>query len=427
MPQRVKFVNLGCPKNLVDSERMAGLLKGAGWNPVEEQSVCEALVINTCSFIEDARRESVEAILEGSRWKAERSGRRLYVAGCLPQRYPQELRAELPEVDGFFNVGEYQGLVEAVSKSPLASSGVRRRFPFTPRHYRYLRIADGCDRKCAYCAIPAIRGPYSSRPLDELVEEAEALVSEGARELVIVAQEINSYGKDLPGGGNLIGLLEKLTGIESLDWIRLMYLHPPLVEETLIEFAAAESKMCPYFDFPIEHIDDGILRRMGRGITRAGIEGKLLKMKELIPDCAVRTSIMVGFPGEGEAEFAELADFVAEGWFDRLGAFVYSPEAGTRAYSLQGAVPPEEAAFRQETIMEIQREVSLKRNRSMVDQKLKVLVDEALDGGQWFGRTVYDAPEVDGGVIFRGEAAVSEFTEVMVTEAGEYDLQGVSK
>lgn len=420
-------MNLGCPKNLVDSERMAGELMKTGWMVSDDDVAADILVINTCSFIEDARREAVETIMEGIQWKSAGEGRRLFIAGCLPQRYGNQLHTELPEVDGFFGVGDYDGLISAATGNRSFRNTSTYRRPFTPRHYRYLRIADGCDRGCAYCAIPFIRGRYRSRPLAELAREAEALVEEGARELIIVAQEINSYGIDLSGGTDLISLLKELADIDGLLWIRLMYLHPPLVEDNLIDLVASEPKICPYFDFPIEHINDDILRRMGRRITRAQIEKKLKTIRRRVPGSAVRTSIMVGFPGEGESEFAELADFIEEGHFDRLGVFVYSPEENTKAYSFEGRVHPEEAALRLETIMEIQREISLGRNNAMVGREIDVLVDEIGEDNLRVGRTLSDAPEVDNIVSFRGSAAEGELVRVSITEAGDYDLQGMEK
>lgn len=424
---KIKFVNLGCPKNLVDSERMAGLLEMAGCEITEDESTANSLIINTCSFIEDARREAVESILAGIGWKSAREGRRLFVVGCLPQRYSEELSKELPEVDRFFGVGDYSGVVEAVGKRAEPVDLPLPRHSFTPRHYRYLRIADGCSNGCAFCSIPSIRGVYHSRPVDELVREAESMAEAGARELIITAQETTSYGSDLPGGENLILLLKKLTAVSGIEWIRLMYLHPPKLSEELIELVAGEDKICPYFDFPIEHISDKILRRMGRGITRAEIENKLNNIHRIAPGSAVRTSLIVGFPGEGEYEFKELTDFVARGWFDRLGVFIYSPEEGTMAFHRKQTVPPDEAEFRYETIMEIQREISRRKNESKIGAEFTVLIDEKTDDNKLFGRTVFDAPEVDGGVLVSGRAEPGEMVSVEITSAGDHDLAGVIK
>ncbi|NQS97123.1 MAG: 30S ribosomal protein S12 methylthiotransferase RimO [candidate division Zixibacteria bacterium] len=421
---RVKFVNLGCSKNLVDSEWMAGLLNSRGVGIVDEIEEADCLVVNTCAFIEDARKEAVEAILAGAEWKSAVEGRRLFIAGCMPQRYADELRAELPEVDGFFGVGDYDGLVKAVDSRKAAGGGRVSRFAFTPRHYRYLRIADGCDRGCSYCSIPLIRGRYRSREMDEILREAEVLIDEGAKELVVIGQEISGYGSDLKDGSDLIGLLKRLVKIDGIEWVRLLYLHPPLVDEELVEFIAGEEKVCPYFDFPIEHINDDILRRMNRRINRNGIIKRLETMRRLIPDCAIRTSLMAGFPGETEGMFRELADFAAEGWFDRLGVFVYSPEAGTPAYNYDCRIPSDIAQSRREIIMEIQREVSRKYNESRVGEICRIIVDGWDDEGRLMGRTVREAPEIDGVVFLNGEANPGEMVEVEIVEAGDYDLEG---
>jgi ribosomal protein S12 methylthiotransferase len=379
-------------------------------------------VVNTCAFILDARKEAIETILAGAQWKEKVPGRKLFVVGCLPQRYMVEVKRELLEVDGFFGVGDYSGLVEAITKSMVQSG--RERFAFTPRHYRYLRIADGCNRSCSYCAIPLIRGAYRSVPTNELLKEASVLASQGAKEIILIAQELNSYGCDLKDSDDLISLLRGLARIDEIDWIRLLYLHPPLIDFKFIEYIATESKICPYFDFPIEHINDKILSRMGRRITRAEIIERLEWMRELLPHCAIRTSLMVGFPGEGEREFRELADFIAEGWFDRLGVFTYSPEAGTKAYKLRKHPSHSVAEARRFELMEMQRGISLDKNHKKIGSTLKVLIDERNEAEQLAGRTVYEAPEVDGVVILTGEGEIGAMVNAVITSADEYDLYG---
>lgn len=421
---RVKFVNLGCSKNLVDSERMAGILRGGGITITEDEKRADALVINTCAFIENARMEAIETILAGGEWKKRKKTRRMFVVGCMPQRYPEEMLVELPEADGFFGVGDYRGLVSAILAGGKEIPFNSDRYAFTPAHYRYLRIADGCDRTCSYCAIPLIRGRYKSRPVRELVEETEALAESGAKEIILTAQEINSYGSDLGDGSYLIGLLKELSNVGGIEWIRMLYLHPPLVKKDFLEYIAGEDKICPYFDFPIEHINDGVLKRMGRRIDRKTIVEKLRQIREIVPGAAIRTSIMTGFPGESDEAFDELADFVGEGWFDHLGVFTYSPEEGTGAYNFKELIPDDMALFRLETIMEIQRDVSLSRNEGKVGSVQKVLVDGLTEENQLHGRTMQLAPEVDGIIYLEGEAKAGEFAEVEITAASDYDLYG---
>ena len=400
------------------------MLKNSGVEITGDESEASAVVINTCSFIEDARKEAVEAILAGVEWKQEDARRKLFVAGCLPQRYPEELLKEIPEIDGSFGVGDYQSLADNIVQSPGGGLIPAPRYAFTPRHYRYLRIADGCDRHCTYCAIPGIRGRYQSRPLAELVREAESLVSEGAKEIILIAQELNSYGGDLEEDSNLQILLKRLTGIYGIEWIRMLYLHPPLVDDSLLELAASEDKICPYFDFPIEHISDKILRIMGRRISKKQTIEKLRRIKEIVPGCAVRTSIMTGFPGEGEDEFAELADFVSEGWFDHLGVFAYSPEEGTPAIKLSDQVSDDAAQFRVETIMEIQRGVSAEKNVRHLNSRQRVIVDGYTDEGELYGRTMRQAPEVDGVVYLEGRSAPGRIIDVSIKSCEDYDLYG---
>jgi ribosomal protein S12 methylthiotransferase len=423
---KIKFVNLGCGKNLVDSERLAGRLKEAGCRISANNDHSDICIINTCSFIEDARKEAVEAILAGIEWKSGNSGRRLFVFGCFPQRYPQELAAELPEVDGFFGVREEDKILEAILNGSRVldkpSPFIRKRF--TPKHYRYLRIADGCNNGCTFCSIPLIRGRYRSVPLEEVIGEAGMLVDEGARELVIIAQGITSYGSDLKWKVNLLSLLRALIKIQELKWIRLMYLHPPEVDEELIRFVVENEKVCPYFDFPIEHINDKILGLMGRRINRKEIINKLRLIRSILPGSAIRTSLMVGFPGEGEAEFRELLDFVGEGWFDRLGVFTYSAEVGTKAYNLPNTITPEEGEFRRDAIMELQREISLTKNSRKLNMILSVIIDERIGKDKYKGRTVFEAPEVDPIVRLSGPTRVGEITRCKISAFSDYDMVG---
>ena len=393
------------------------MLINAGVEITEDESEAMAVIINTCSFIEDARKEAVETILAGTEWKKE-------YPGCLPQRYPEELLQEIPEIDGSFGVGDYQSLVNNIILTQASGLIPEPRFAFTPRHARYLRIADGCDRRCTYCAIPGIRGRYRSRPLEELLAETEMLVSQGAKEIILIAQELNSYGQDLDERSDLQTLLKKMTAIEYLEWIRMLYLHPPLVDDSLLEIVASEPIICPYFDFPVEHISDSILKRMGRRIDKKQTIEKLRKIKKTVPGAAIRTSIMTGFPGETEQDFIELADFISDGWFDHLGIFGYSPEEGTPAASFTGLIPEDIAQFRLDTIMEIQREVSAGKNRLLMNSTLPVIVDGVTEEGRLYGRTKKQAPDVDGVVYLNGKVETGEIVPVIIKYTEDYDLYG---
>ena len=424
IPKTFAFVNLGCAKNLVDSERMAGILENASHRIIEDEENADYLVVNTCSFIEDARKEAVESILQGVEWKNSKTDRKLFVMGCLPQRYPGELEGELPEVDGFFGVGDFAGLMKAVDGSSADLQVPLNTHNFTSKHYRYLRISDGCSNGCAFCAIPLIRGRYNSRSIEEIISEAELMTSQGARELILTAQETTGYGSDLADKPDLAELLRKLAGRIDVDWIRLLYLHPPKLTHQLIELIASENKICSYFDFPIEHISDSVLKRMNRRITRRGIEEKLGKIKKMSPDGAVRTSLIVGFPGETESEFKELADFIEEGWFDHLGVFTYSHEEGTASYRMKPDISYEESAYRQDVIMEIQRGVSSEKNALKIGAEMQVLIEGYDEAGTLFGRTACQAPDVDGVVEIIGTANPGEIVSVKIVETGDYDMTG---
>lgn len=400
------------------------MLDSAGFEICDEGDRADAIIINTCAFIEDARKEAVETIFAGINWKNEGDGRRLFVIGCLPQRYPDELAKELPEVDGFFHVGDYQGVFRAVAGQPFNGKPGITGKNFTPSHYRYLRIADGCDRSCTYCAIPHIRGKYQSRPLHEIVTEAESLAEAGAKELIVIAQEVNGYGSDLPGDENLSSLLREVNKVDGVKWLRLLYLHPPAFSEELLGLFAGIDKLLPYFDFPIEHISDCVLRRMGRRINRAQIEHWIRRIREEVPESVLRTTVMVGFPGETEDDFYELADFIADTRFDRLGVFTYSPEEGTPAYKYNEGVDVDTAEIRLEQLLEIQREISLERGESFIGKTVKVLVDECENGGRSIGRTIFDAPEIDGVVHIAGKIQPGEFIKVVILDADEFDLFG---
>ncbi|MBL7190655.1 30S ribosomal protein S12 methylthiotransferase RimO [bacterium] len=420
----VRIVNLGCAKNLVDSERIAGLLEKAGCMVTTEEEPADCLIINTCAFIEDARKEAVETILAGVHWKEESKGRKLYTAGCLPQIHREALIKELPEVDGFFGVGDYNSLVKAVTGVTVSGGDLIPRKSMTPKHYRYLRIADGCDRKCSYCSIPNIRGNFHSRPMRELLAEAESLADEGAKEIIIIAQETCGYGVDLPEKADLPLLLRSLNKIEGIEWIRVHYLHPPAFSEEILSAFGDNDKVLPYFDFPIEHISDKILKRMKRGITRSGIEHWIRRIRDVFPDSCLRTSLMTGFPGEDEEDFNELADFIEDIKFDRLGVFIYSLEEGTSALNFIDTVPQDIMFDWQTQLLDIQRNIAYLKNIAKIGDIVEIIADEISPDSEITGRTKFDSPEIDNLVCTQGAVKPGGFIKVRITDADELNLYG---
>ncbi len=441
-PRRVCLVSLGCPKNLVDSETMLGSLSGKKFQPTVRMEEADVVIVNTCGFLRAARREGREAIRRGVEWRR-RSGGILVVAGCLVQYHGVEAGKLFPEADILLGVGEGGSLGRILgSRLPDADPRISLRpvprFPFhrnlprlvsTPRHWAYLRIADGCDNRCAYCLIPVLRGPRRERPLPAVVKEAERLVERGAREVVLIAQDTAAYGRSRPGRNGLERLLESLQEIAGLEWIRILYAHPRHVGSGLLAAVSSLDKVCPYLDLPIQHIDDGILERMGRKVDSRRIEGVIDRARELVPGISLRTTLMVGFPGEGEAEFARLAEFVRRKKFDHLGVFAYSREKGTPAFGLGPGVPGPVARRRREILMEIQREVSAERLRSRRGETLEVLIDGPFPepaSPLMVGRAIFSAPEIDGLVVVEGEGIeAGEMVRVRITDSSEYDLYGV--
>ena len=418
---KVFLSQLGCPKNLIDGERMLGALVKAGYEVVRDPYEADVLLVNTCGFILPAKEESVEAILEAGEVK-KRTKAKLVVVGCLAQRYRRELEAELPEVDLILGLEEEREIAACLDRllgrrpSTFSWDG---RYRLTPRNTAYLKLADGCDNRCTYCTIPLIRGPLRSVPLEDVLKEAGRLADDGVRELILVAQDTANYGRDIYGEPRLIEVLEALQKIEGLKWVRVLYAHPAHVSEELVRAFRELPKVLPYLDLPVQHISDRVLKRMGRRVSGGRIR-KLVEMFRKDPDFCLRTTVLVGFPGETEEDFRELLEFIDDAEFDRLGVFPYFPEEGTPAASFPGQVPEEVRRGRAERVMEVQQEVSLRRNRRWVGRKLEVLVE-----GDGVGRSFRDAPEVDGVVYFEGKAKVGDFVEVQITEADPYDLYGV--
>ncbi len=435
---RVYFVSLGCDKNLVDSEVMLGILQREGHTLAEDPVDADAAVVNTCCFISDAKEESIETVLTLARERTEGKLRRLVVAGCLAQRYAAEIREMIPEVDAIVGTASYEDIAEALrekgnyeSLRPLDYLPQAQERAVTAGNYvSYLKIAEGCDKRCTYCVIPYIRGPYRSFPMERLVAEAEKLAAAGTRELILVAQETTRYGIDLYGGKKLAELISRLCRIEELSWIRIEYCYPEEIDDALIQVIAAEPKVCKYLDMPIQHASDEILRRMGRRTTRADIEAIVQKLRREIPGIVLRTTLIAGFPGETEEDFAELLSFVGRMRFERLGCFAYSKEEGTPAAAMKGQVPARVKNRRKNAVMKLQKDICSAYSESLVGRTLPVLVDGYLpDEGVFTGRTGGDAPTIDGAVFFDGPMSLmsGDIVPVTITGAREYDLTGEVK
>jgi len=427
---RINIITLGCSKNTVDSENLAGHLAAAGHTVYfdRERNDCDAVIINTCGFIGDAKEQSIEAILQqiGVKMRG-RKARRLIVCGCLAERYRDELRTEMPEVDEWYGVHEWMEIVTSLTSNTSSTSLTSRRQLSTPRHYAYLKVAEGCNRSCSYCAIPLIRGAHHSRPIDELVEEGKRLVESGVKELLVISQDTTYYGLDIYRRRRLGELLGRLATETGAPWIRLHYTYPTSFPEDAIEAIARHANICNYIDIPLQHINSHILNSMQRGIDREGTLRLIERFRQLIPDVAIRTTLIVGYPGEGEAEFGELMDFVREARFDRMGCFAYSPEEGTAAYRLGDPVAEEVKQVRVGELMALQEGISLEVNRSRIGRKLRCIVDQH-EGDYLVCRTEYDSPEVDDEVLVRLPKGrmpkAGTFVDVNITDALENDLVG---
>ena len=433
---KVYLISLGCDKNLVDSEVMLGLLQEAGHTVADDLTEADAAIVNTCCFIGDAKEESINTILELAELRTEGALKRLVIAGCLAERYADDIRREIPEVDAIVGTASYEDIVAALTADGSYESRRPLTYlpqPKTPRavtagnYVSYLKIAEGCDKCCTYCIIPKIRGPYRSFPMERLTDEAERLAQAGTRELILVAQETTVYGTDLYGEKKLAELLHRLCRIEELQRIRVMYAYPEEIDETLIEAIASEPKVCRYLDMPIQHASNEILKRMGRRTTREDIEATVAKLRRRIPGIVLRTTLITGFPGETEEDFDELTAFVEKMRFERLGCFPYSKEEGTDAAKMKGQVPKRVRERRKNVIMKLQREICSQYSESLVGQTLPVLVDGYLPEEDIFtGRTEGDAPTIDGAAFFEGPSSLlsGDIVPVRITAAAEYDLTG---
>lgn len=426
MSKKINVITLGCSKNLVDSEHLMAQLDEAGYEIVtDSNSTDEAkiVVVNTCGFIGDAKEEAIQTILECAEAKAEGRIEKLFVMGCLSERYADELRSEIPEVDDYFGARSLKEVVEALDAEYLPELETDRLLT-TPDHYAYLKIGEGCNWHCAYCAIPLIRGNHRSVPMEKVLEEAEGLVAVGVKEIIVIAQDSTYYGKDLYGERRLAELLRRLCAIQGVEWVRLHYAYPTDFPQDVIEVMRDEPKMCKYLDIPLQHISDNQLKAMRRRITKAETEELVARLRREIPDIALRTTMLVGFPGETEEDFAELCEFVERVRFDRLGAFAYSEEEGTpSALTMSDNVPAEVKEERVERLMKIQKRISLKLNAERVGKRMRVIIDSK-EGDFWIGRSQYDSPEVDEEILVTSDKplAIGQMVDVVVTDCEEYDL-----
>ncbi len=436
---KLLFISLGCDKNLVDSENMIGMMTAAGIEMTDEEAEADIIVVNSCCFIGDAKEESINTILEMAEYKKSGSCKALIVTGCLAQRYQDEIRTEIPEVDAIIGTNSYDTILEAVdqalehqffkSMQPLVGLPqiAARRALTTGGHFAYLKIAEGCNKNCTYCVIPSVRGRYRSVPMEELIAQATSLVNDGVKELVLVAQETTLYGVDLYGEKSLHRLLDALNEIPGLFWIRILYCYPEEIYEELIEAMIRDKKVCHYLDMPIQHCNDEILRRMGRKTNKAELTGRIAYLRSRIPDIALRTTLICGFPGETEEMHEELMQFVNDMEFDRLGAFTYSAEEGTPAAEFPDQVDEEQMLDWKDAVMELQEEVIFDKNESMEGTELYAFIEgKVADENVYIGRTYRDAPNVDGYIFVNTEEELmtGDVVKVRVTGAYEYDLIG---
>ena len=435
----ILFVSLGCDKNLVDTEVMLGLLASRGHQMVDSEEIADVIVINTCCFIHDAKEESIQTILEMAEYKKAGSCKALIVTGCLAQRYKQEIIDEIEEVDAVLGTTSYDKIVEAIDEALAGHTSVEmtdidalplvesKRLVTTGGHFAYLKIAEGCDKHCTYCIIPKIRGNFRSVPIERLLKEAEDLVAQGVKEIILVAQETTLYGKDLYGEKSLHKLLRELCKISGLRWIRILYCYPEEITDELIQVIKEEDKICNYLDLPIQHASDGILKRMGRRTSKEQLVEIIGKLRKEIPDIAIRTTLITGFPGETQEQHEELMEFVDEMEFDRLGVFTYSPEEDTPAAVMPDQIPEDVKEDRQAELMELQQDISAELGERRIGQELLVMIEgKVADEDAYVGRSQADAPGVDGYVFVNTpETLVSgDFVRVKITGALEYDLIG---
>lgn len=436
---KILFISLGCDKNLVDSEMMMGLLRNRGYEFTDDEMQADVIVVNTCGFINDAKEESINTILNMAQYK-EHNLKALIVAGCLAERYKNEIMDELPEIDAIVGTTAFDKIVDVIDgvlagQKENALDDINRlcrpdtdRIISTGGYYSYLKIAEGCDKRCTYCSIPMIRGNFRSVPMEELLEETEYLAGKGVKELILVAQETTLYGKDLYGEKKLPELLKRLCEVKGIEWIRLLYCYPEEITDELIEVIRVQKKICKYIDIPIQHASDAILKKMGRRTNNAELRAIIGRLREAIPEICIRTTLITGFPGESEEDHEILMDFVDEMEFDRLGVFTYSAEEDTAAARMEGQLDEEVKLTRRDEIMELQQEISIDKSSRYVDEVLEVIIEgqAADEDALYVGRSYMDAPGVDGYVFIKSEEELmsGDFARVRITKALEYDLIG---
>lgn len=436
---KILFISLGCDKNLVDSEEMLGLLSGEHFEFTDDEEEADVIIVNTCCFIHDAKEESIETILQMAEYRTNGKCKALIVTGCLAQRYQEEIRKEIPEVDAVLGTSSYDAIVDAVRN---ALSGEKtevyknldhliveedNRYVTTGGHYAYLKIAEGCNKCCTYCVIPSIRGRYRSVPMEQLLDSAKRLVNQGVKELIIVAQETTVYGQDLYKEKKLPELLHRLCEIPGLVWVRLLYCYPEEITDELIETIRTEKKICHYIDMPIQHVNDRILKLMGRRTNHEQLVRIIHKLRDAIPDITIRTTLITGFPTETNEEHEEVLEFVDTMEFERLGTFEYSPEENTPAADMDGQIEDDVKIARKNAIMELQQEISLDKGEEMIGREVLVIIEgKVVDENAYIGRTYMDAPGVDGNIFINTDACLvtGDFVHVVVTGALEYDLIG---
>lgn len=436
---KIGVVSLGCPKNRVDSEIMLGILGSRGYEIVADPKDAHIIIVNTCAFIDDAKEESIDTVLEMAQYK-EQNCRYLIMTGCLAERYNEEIMEELPEVDAVVGTGDYHRIADAIKSVEMGEKPVLYghiddhipegypRMVSTGGHTAYLKIADGCDNKCTYCIIPKLRGKYRSRPAEDIIAEAKELADSGVKEVILIAQDTTRYGYDLTGHEGLSELLRELAKISGLHWIRVHYMYPESITDSMIDVFAEEEKVVKYMDIPIQHINNRVLKRMGRHNTKEKTQELVKKLRERVPGITIRTTLIAGFPGETEEEFAELCDFVREAEFEKLGAFAYSVEEGTAAAKLDGQLDEDIKRARQEKLMEIQSEISKELQRRRLGKTVEVICEGYdHDNLMYYGRSQADSLDVDGTVFFAAsdEVNVGEFVKVKILDTDNYDCTGV--
>lgn len=433
---KVGMISLGCPKNQVDGEALLAKLAAAGYQIVNEIENSDVMIVNTCGFIEDAKREAIDTILEVAQYKEAGVISALVVTGCLAERYQDEILKEMPEVDAVIGIGANADIVKVCDK---ALCGIKtsnypnkcylpiddERLLSTPSHWAYLKIAEGCDNRCSYCAIPGIRGKFRSRKIESVVDEAKSLVNRGVKEIILVAQDTTKYGQDLYGEYSLDKLLKELVKIDGLEWIRLFYCYPQRITDSLIEVIANEEKVCNYIDIPLQHSDTTVLKNMNRVGDGNDYRVLLDKMRKAIPDLALRTTFMVGFPGETDEQFENLCNFVKDMKFDKMGCFTFSPEEDTPAFDMDNQIDEDVKKRRQEVLMNAQYSITEASNKSRVGNVYKVIIDSFADG-KYTGRSYMDSPEIDSGIIFNSNKKlnIGDFVNVKITDFDGYDLIG---